>query len=191
MGTLKPLTIHVIGRSGSGKTTTIEYLTSHITSLGLKVGVIKHVHHEGFSFDVEGKDTWRHARAGASIVVGVAPHELAVFKSAEKKTTIHAAYDFLRSEKLDLILVEGFSSAPMAKRSPKILTARNIRELTEILKINKPPIIAITGPIAASKDVTKIRKPPAPILDIHGDDCTLLTIVRKMIKPRTTSRRYR
>jgi molybdopterin-guanine dinucleotide biosynthesis protein MobB len=184
MSRSKPLIIHVIGRSGSGKTTTIEYLTTHLTGHGLNVAVIKHVHHEGFSFDTEGKDTWRHARAGASIVVGVAPHELAIFKQSQKETTVHTALDALRSEKLNLILVEGFSRERLAKRSPKILTARNARELTQMLKISSAPIIGIAGPIAASKGVTKIRMAPAPIFDIRSDDCMLLTIVRKMLRPK-------
>ena len=186
-----PLTIHVIGRSGSGKTTTIEYLTTHFKSLGLSVGVIKHVHREGFTFDAEGKDTWRHARAGASVVVGVAPHELALFKPTQNEAALDEAIETLHSQKLDLILVEGFSRAPSTRRSPKILTAKNWRELREILKLNRPPIIAITGPIAASRNRVKFRKAAAPILDLQSDKGRILTMVRKLLRPKEIEELYR
>ena len=186
-----PLTIHVIGRSGSGKTTTIEYLTTHLKSLGLSVGVIKHVHREGFTFDAKGKDTWRHARAGASVVVGVAPHELALFKPTQNEAALDEAIETLHSQKLDLILVEGFSRATSTRRSPKILTAKNGRELREILRLNRPPIIAITGPIAASKDHSRFRKAPAPILGLQTDNGRLLATVRKLLRPTEIEELYR
>jgi len=52
-----PLLISVVGGSGSGKTTTIEYLTKHLAGLGLKIGVAKHIHREGFTIDTKGKGT--------------------------------------------------------------------------------------------------------------------------------------
>jgi len=186
-----PLTIHVIGRSGSGKTTTIEYLTTHLKSFGLGVGVIKHVHREGFTFDAEGKDTWRHSRAGASVVVGVAPRELAIFKPTQNETTLEEALGALRSQNLDLVLVEGFSRARSTKHSPKILTAKNGRDLREILKLNRRPIIAITGPISASKDHARFRKAPAPILDLQTDNGRLLAMVRKLLRPKEIEELYR
>jgi molybdopterin-guanine dinucleotide biosynthesis protein MobB len=186
-----PLTIHVIGRSGSGKTTTIEYLTTHLKNLGLGVGVIKHVHHEGFTFDAEGKDAWRHARAGASVVIGIAPHELALFKPTQNEAPLDEAIETLHSENLDLILVEGFSRAPSTRRSPKILTAKNERELKEILKLNKPPIIAITGPFAASKKPARLPKVSAPILNLQTDNGRLLAIIRKLLRPKEIEELYR
>lgn len=73
----------MVRRRGSGKTTAIVYLTEHLTRLGFRVAVVKHVHTEGFTFDAKGKNTWRHAEAGACIVIGVAPNELATFERNE------------------------------------------------------------------------------------------------------------
>jgi len=187
----KPLTIHVIGRSGSGKTTAIEYLTTHLTRLGFSVGVIKHVHREGFTFDAAGKDTWRHARAGASVVAGVSPRELAIFKPTRQETALTEVFQTLQSNNLNLILVEGFSRAPSTKHSLKILAAKNVRELKQILKLNKPPIIAITGPVASSKGGKTLRDTPAPIIDIQADQGRLVATVRKRLRPNELRQLYR
>jgi len=54
------------GRSGSGKTTLLERLLASLTP-GLRVGYAKHDAH-GFEMDRAGKDTWRAAQSGASVV---------------------------------------------------------------------------------------------------------------------------
>jgi molybdopterin-guanine dinucleotide biosynthesis protein B len=55
----------VYGFSKSGKTTTIVEIIKELRSRGYSVSTIKDVHVENFVFDVVGKDTWRHWKAGA------------------------------------------------------------------------------------------------------------------------------
>ena len=186
----KPLTVHVVGRSGSGKTTTIEYLTAHLTRLGFRVGVVKHVHQEGFTFDAKGKNTWRHAEAGARIVIGVAPNEVATFKRTENETPFENLFDVLQQENLDLVLVEGFSRAPSTKHSYKIVTAKNTRDLTQVLQRNKPPILAITGPVASSTASKRLRS-KCPFLDITKNGPILTSIIRKLLRPKELEDAYR
>ena len=50
--------------SGAGKTTLVEQLVRRLRDSGERVSVIKHAHH-AFDIDHEGKDSWRHRRAGA------------------------------------------------------------------------------------------------------------------------------
>ncbi|MEK6695521.1 MAG: molybdopterin-guanine dinucleotide biosynthesis protein B, partial [Nitrospirota bacterium] len=57
-----------VGRSNSGKTTLIERLISVLVQDGYRIATIKHAGH-GFNLDTEGKDSWRHKRAGASTVI--------------------------------------------------------------------------------------------------------------------------
>lgn len=186
----RPLRVHVIGRSGSGKTTTIVYLTKHLTRLGFRVGVVKHVHAEGFTFDAKGKNTWRHAEAGACIVIGVAPNELATFKRTENETPFEHLLDVFQREKLDIVLVEGFSQAASTKHSYKIVTAKNTSELKEVLARNRSSIIAITGLIASSMGGKKLRNKPAPFLNIEKDGQTLTSIIRRLLRPKELEEMY-
>jgi len=180
----------LVGRSGSGKTTTIVYLTEHLTRLGFRVGVVKHVHMEGFTFDAKGKNTWRHAEAGACIVIGVAPNELATFKRTENETPFEQLFDAFQREKLDIVLVEGFSRTLSTKHSYKIVTAKNTKELRQVLARNRPPILAVTGLIASSRINKKFRNKPAPFLDIKKDGPTLTSIIRRLLRPKELEETY-
>ena len=59
--------IGVAGFKNSGKTTLVEKLVRHLTAQGYKVSTIKHAHHS-FDIDHEGRDSFRHRKAGASQV---------------------------------------------------------------------------------------------------------------------------
>ena len=63
--------IAAVGVSGSGKTTTLEYLISHLSNEGYRVGAIKHIHRESFTIDKEGTNTWRFSKAGSKITVAI------------------------------------------------------------------------------------------------------------------------
>lgn len=186
----KPLRVHVVGRSSSGKTTTVTYLTEHLTRLGFRVGVVKHVHHKGFTFDTKGKDTWRHAEAGASVVIGVAPNELVTFKRTKNETPFEHLFDAFQRENLDIVLVEGFSQARSSKRAYKIVTAKNTKELRQVLAKNKPPIVAVCGPVASHEVSKKPRNKPAPFVDITRNGPTLTSIIRRLLRPKEIREMY-
>jgi molybdopterin-guanine dinucleotide biosynthesis protein MobB len=175
--------ISVVGTSGSGKTATIEYLTKHLTKLGFTVGVGKHIHKEGFTVDSEGKDTWRHAKAGARVVIAVSPNELAVITRTPFESKFEDVARTLRAQGLDIALLEGFSKA-LANRAirSKIVTAKNAHDLEYTLAKTPAPIMAITGPVARGSR-SKIRNAPAPILDIPREGPILLSIVRRLLRP--------
>jgi molybdopterin-guanine dinucleotide biosynthesis adapter protein len=62
-----PKILHIVGCKNAGKTRTIEMLVPPLKKLGLVVGTLKYTEHEGFHWDVPGKDTYRHAQAGSDI----------------------------------------------------------------------------------------------------------------------------
>lgn len=95
--------VQFLGESGSGKTTTIELLINHLS--GAHIGVIKHVHMEGF--DINNKDTARFARAGASTVVAVSPYETVIIKKKNRPDLVELL-DKLEGEGIDYLFVEGF-----------------------------------------------------------------------------------
>lgn len=172
--------IAVVGKSGSGKTTTIEYLTSRLSEGGYRVGSIKHIHHLDFSIDTEGTDTWRHTHAGAIVTVAIAPKETVIIKKTDASSLdLDRIIRLLDEEKVDFIFIEGLHS-PIAKRKdiPKILVAKDVEDLMETMNGTVQPILAITGVIAKRK--TEVSGIEAPIIDIYTEGDLLLKLLKKI-----------
>lgn len=180
------LAISVIGVSGSGKTTTIEYLISCLSKEGFRVGSIKHVHRTEFSIDTPGKDTWRHMKAGALVTVSVAPKEIAVIKKTTASKNQHdldKIISLLDNEALDIIFLEGLHSL-VAKRTdiPKIIAAKDLGDLKKILEGTTPPILAVTGLVARDKfDARVLSDLKIPIIDLYKEGDALLELVKNYI----------
>ena len=66
--------VSIVGRSNTGKTTLIEKLIPELRRRGYRVATIKHNIH-GFDIDHEGKDSWRHKKAGARLTVIASPQQ--------------------------------------------------------------------------------------------------------------------
>jgi len=108
-----PPVFSIVGRRNSGKTTVLEALVAELTRRGLRVGVLKHSAH-GFEMDREGKDTWRHRRAGARAVGIMSPKALAVIRTLEAELPLEQAVGALGAD-LDVVLTEGFTRAAIRK----------------------------------------------------------------------------
>jgi hypothetical protein len=70
------------------------------------------------------------------------------------------------------------------------VTAKNTKELRQVLARNRPPILAITGPIASSRVSKRFRDKPAPFLDIAKNGSTLTSIVRRLLRPKELEETY-
>lgn len=116
-----PYVISVVAKSGSGKTTLIERILPVLKGRGLSVGVLKHHHHES-SFDTPGKDTFRIAEAGADIVVGASPVQVAAFRRCDGSAHLDGVIDQYFAG-LDLVLIEGYKRGSY----PKIEVNRRAR----------------------------------------------------------------
>ncbi|MBI3890722.1 MAG: molybdopterin-guanine dinucleotide biosynthesis protein B [Candidatus Wallbacteria bacterium] len=103
----------IVGHSGAGKTTLIEKLLPLLTQRGLRVGTLKHDAH-GAEPDREGKDTWRHAQAGARVVILSGPRCLVVRHAVRKDADPEELSRFFEEE-IDLALVEGYSLSELPK----------------------------------------------------------------------------
>jgi len=84
-----PPIISIVGKSDSGKTTLLEKLLAEIKNRGYHSGIIKHDTH-GFDIDHEGKDTWRHKKAGASTVIISSPNKIAVIRDIKEEKVLDA-----------------------------------------------------------------------------------------------------
>lgn len=105
----------ITGFSGAGKTTLIEQLIASLKRRGLRVSVIKHVHHE-FDVDRPGKDSWRHRQAGAFEVLLASQQRLALMREFEvtHRPTVHQLIAELY-QGADWVLLEGFRDADLLK----------------------------------------------------------------------------
>lgn len=105
--------VSIVGYSGSGKTTLVEKLIPELNRQGWKVATIKHNRH-GFEIDREGKDSWRHRRAGAAVTVLASPGKAAVMADTEGDPGLAELGErFIRD--VDVILAEGFKKNPYPK----------------------------------------------------------------------------
>lgn len=110
--------IAFVGDSGSGKTLLVTRLIAVFRSQGLRVGGVKHTHHE-FEIDREGKDSHRMKKAGAQTVLVASPHRVALVRNLERPLGLEEILEnYFRG--LNLVLVEGFRDS----QAPKIAVCR-------------------------------------------------------------------
>jgi len=101
-----PAIISIVGKSDSGKTTLLEKLIGEFCRRGYRVGTIKHDTH-GFEIDHEGKDSWRHKRAGAATVVISSPTKVAIVRDVSQDRPLDAlAAEYFQD--VDIIFTEGY-----------------------------------------------------------------------------------
>ena len=106
--------LSVVGRSNSGKTTLLEKLIRELSARGRRVGTVKHHYHGPVTVDVPGKDSWRHRQAGACAVALLSPETLFVVRDNPPGLSLEAVAHRGLFE-VDVVLTEGFKSAPMPK----------------------------------------------------------------------------
>lgn len=100
--------VSVVGKSDSGKTTLMEGLIRELSSRGYRVATVKHHVHD-FDIDVPGKDSWRHARAGAAVTMISAPDKFGVVRKVDRERTLAELVD--EAGDVDILLTEGFKRA--------------------------------------------------------------------------------
>lgn len=139
--------ISVIGTSKTGKTTTIEKIIQELNKRGYSVGTIKEIHFHGFKMDVEGTNTDRHKKAGATLVTARGDNETNIL--FQEKISINK---ILRVYDHDFVIMEGVRDAPV----PKIVTASNVEAIDDRFD---ETVFAISGVV--SEEITEYKGLPA------------------------------
>jgi len=127
--------VSVVGKSNTGKTTFLEKLIAELKKRGYKVAIVKHNIHD-FEIDHPGKDTYRHAQAGADAVVIASPHKVAMVKRLDEELSVHEVINMLGSV-YDLVLTEGYKRGPF----PKIEVSR--KEVSNELISEEGELVAV------------------------------------------------
>lgn len=101
--------------SGTGKTTLLEALLPKLTEAGLRIGILKHAHHN-FDVDQPGKDSYRLRKAGASQMLIASRNRFALMTETPEA---EAEFEYLLTrfdeDNLDVVLVEGCKNIAFPK----------------------------------------------------------------------------
>jgi molybdopterin-guanine dinucleotide biosynthesis protein B len=139
-----------VGNSKAAKARLMEALIKDLKNCGLSVGALKYHKHGDYQIDIEGKDTWKYARAGADTVAITSSVKFSVVKNKNVPTDIDEickkyfgdndivlADGFTLSDKPRIIVVEKKGDAAIFERGCRVIsiTDGNIGDI-EIISSN-------------------------------------------------------
>lgn len=153
------------GVSGSGKTTTAEYLIKELRSRGYSVGTIKNIHFDGFAMDEEGTNTHRHKMAGAELVTARGNKETDILYQRQLSMK-----EILRFYTQDYVISEGHGDMEL----PKIILSHTVEEIEERLT---PFTFAVAGRIANNIETYK----HLPVINAMIDVVRLVDLIEEKV----------
>jgi molybdopterin-guanine dinucleotide biosynthesis adapter protein len=157
--------IGVAGFKNAGKTTLVEKLVGALTARGHRVSTVKHAHHS-FDIDQEGRDSFRHRKAGASEVAVVSRHRWAIMHEARGEDEPSLDQILAKLAPCDLVIIEGYKRDAHDK-----IEVRNLELDHPVLAGDDPTIVAI-----AANGI--IASPPVPVFD-RDDVAALAAFIEK------------
>ncbi|WP_031513595.1 molybdopterin-guanine dinucleotide biosynthesis protein B [Desulfofalx alkaliphila] len=136
--------ISLVGWSNTGKTTFLEKLIAELKSRGYRVGTIKHWHGD-VEIDQPGKDTYRHAKAGADGVVIAGSNKVGLIRQTTEVWSLQKLVQLLGD--MDIIITEGFKK----EDTPKIEMYRHGVTTGPVVPSEK--VVAVVSDIKMDRDV--------------------------------------
>jgi len=130
-------TIAVIGWKNSGKTTLVSNLTNYYFNKGIKVGVVKHAHHN-FDIDHEGTDSYKIRKSGAFKTTIVSDKRLA-HMIEEESLDENVSQIIAMHEDCEILIFEGFKNNSELKKIEVSFKKNNKNELN----LELPNVLAI------------------------------------------------
>lgn len=160
----------VIGMAGfknAGKTTLVERLVTELAARGFRVSTVKHAHHS-FDIDHEGRDSFRHRKAGASEVAVVSRSRWAIVHELRSEEEPPLEAILAKLAPCDLVIVEGYK-----RDSHDKIEVRNLDLDHPKLAGDDPTVVAIAANGAVAG---------APVPSFNRDDVSALAdfIVKHM-----------
>lgn len=136
----------VTGWKNAGKTGLMERLVAEFCARGLRVSTVKHTHH-GVDLERPGTDTHRHRQAGAAEVLLASASRYAVLHELRDAPEPRLDDLLARLSRVDLVLVEGFKSAPHPKIEAHRAAAGN-----PLIAPDNPTIRAVASDVPLDLD---------------------------------------
>ncbi len=167
--------VSIVGRSNSGKTTLIEKIIPLLTKKGYRIATVKHCSH-GFEMDKEGKDTWKHKKAGAKTIVAVSDKKIAMIRDIKERYKLEEIRDrFI--EDVDLIIAEGYKT----ERYQKIEVIRD--------GVGKRPLCTRDNNLIAIVSDRKINIKGVPLININNPKAVAQFIEKRFVKNNKPSKK--
>ncbi|NTU71956.1 MAG: molybdopterin-guanine dinucleotide biosynthesis protein B [Coriobacteriia bacterium] len=142
--------VSVVGKGDSGKTTFLEKLLRDLADRGVRVATVKHHIHD-YDIDVPGKDSYRHARAGAFATMVSSPEKFAMIHDVEQELPLDDIARIATEAGADLLITEGYKregrnriEISRRERSDSLICAPE--EMTALVTDND----AVTEPVSAA-----------------------------------------
>ncbi len=144
-------TIAVIGWKNSGKTTLVANLTNYYSNKGIKVGVVKHAHHN-FDIDHEGTDSYKIRKSGAHKTTIVSDKRLAhVIEEINLDEDISKIISMHKD--CEILIFEGFKRNTELKKIEVSFKKNDKSELNEEL----PNVLAIVTDIEKKRSIPNFQ----------------------------------
>lgn len=157
---MNPTTLPLLGitaYSGTGKTTLLKQIIPLLRQQYIRVGLIKHTHHN-MDVDQPGKDSYELRKAGAAQTLVASQQRWALMTETPDlpELDLHYLASRFDADSLDLILVEGFKEEAIAKIA---LYRHNLN--VSLDKILDPHVIAVASdtPLATIFPQLDINQP--------------------------------
>ncbi len=176
--------ISIVGKSNSGKTTLIEKVIPFLTKKGYRIATIKHCAH-GFEMDKEGKDTWKHKKAGAKAIVAVSDNRLALITDIKGRYKLEEIRDRY-IDAVDLIIAEGYKTERYQKievirdgNSKKLLCSKDDNLIAVVS--DRKTIIPPHPPLVKGRRVDFLFK-GIPLIDLNKPKNVAWFIEQRFLK---------
>lgn len=143
---MKPPVICIVGKSKSMKLLIMQELILELKARGLRVGALKYHKHGDFEIDIEGKDTWKYAKAGADTVAISSSMKFAVIKKASGEPDIDDIIEKYFAD-CNIVLADGFTLSD----KPRIIVTESEEDI-EVFK-RRCEVVAVIDKNVGREDI--------------------------------------
>lgn len=150
--------------SNAGKTTLITNLIPELAKNNIRVSVIKHAHHQ-FDIDYPGKDSYQIREAGAVQTLIASGKRWALMTEMSRTPNLKEEADLndliqqINPDFADLILVEGFKSAPIPKievHRPSLNMSLLASQDSSIIAVASDAALNLNIPVLSLNNISQI-----------------------------------